>query len=163
MLVIYHLQSGTQKWSPTSKKIEDSMKFTRTFLEEKTGFRIDQSSRDGGTTSTGNIARQCFLNCNDFIWVISLILIERRAKVLVIHSNLSAILRVYNSSQEINDYNLEELCKTTYETILVDFPWASITPTLYKLQAHCTEIIRECNDGMDQKISQKKELSPATS
>ena len=35
MLVTYHMQSGTQKWSPTSKKIEDSMKFTRNILERK--------------------------------------------------------------------------------------------------------------------------------
>ena len=70
-----------------------------------------------------------------------------RSKVLVIHTNLSAILRVYNSNHEINVDNLEELCKTTYQTFLVDFPWASITPTLHKLLAHCTEIIRDCNDG----------------
>ena len=110
------------KGSPTSKKIEDSMKFTRTFFEEKTGIRIDQLSKDGGTRSTGNIASQCFLDCHGFIFgVNSLIPTEMRAKVLVIHNNLSAIPRVYNSSQEINVDNLEELCKTTYETIFVDF------------------------------------------
>ena len=40
------------------------MKFTRDFLYEKTGLRIDQPTSDGGTTSTGNIARQFFLNKN---------------------------------------------------------------------------------------------------
>ena len=155
MLVIYHLQSGTRKWSPTSKKIQDSMKFTRTFLEEKTGFRIDQPSKDGGTTSTGNIARQCFLNCHDFIfWVNSLIPTEMRAKVIVIHTNLSAILRVYNSSQEINVDNLEELCKRTYETILVDFPWASITPTLHKEGVEsCNKLIRRYRELLARKTS----------
>ena len=74
MLVIYHLQSGADKWSPTSKKIQDSMKFTRNFLEEKTGMRIDQPSSDGETTSTGNIARQCFSDKHEFIsWITSLI------------------------------------------------------------------------------------------
>ena len=114
-------------------------------MKEKTGFRIDQPSKDGGTKPTGNIARQCFLTAMIYIWMNSLIPTEMRANVLVIHSNLSAILRVYNSCQEINVYNLEELCKTTYETIVVDFPWDSITPTLHKLLAHCTEIIRDCN------------------
>ena len=27
------------------------------------------------------------------------------------------------------------------------FPWANITHTLHKLLAHCTELIRNCNDG----------------
>ena len=56
MLVVYHLHSGTYKWSPTSKSIQSSMKFCRELLQEKTGTKIDQPSSEGGTTSTGNIA-----------------------------------------------------------------------------------------------------------
>ena len=57
MQLIYHLQSGTHKWAPTSKRIQDSMKFVREFLYEKTGMKIDQVTSAGGTTSTGNMAR----------------------------------------------------------------------------------------------------------
>ena len=52
-LLIYHLQSGTFKWSPSSKNVESSKKFTSEFLQEKLGFIIDQPTSGGGTTSTG--------------------------------------------------------------------------------------------------------------
>ena len=44
-----------------------------------------------------------------------------------IHTNLSAILRVYNSNQAIKTDLLEILCNNTFE-IIVDFPWVNITP-----------------------------------
>ena len=56
MTLVYHLQSGTRKWSPSSPEIKNSMKFASSLLMEKTGMKIDQPSSDGGTTSTGNIA-----------------------------------------------------------------------------------------------------------
>ena len=115
MLVIYHLQSGTYKWAPASKRIQDSMKFVREFLLEKTGIKIDQASSTGGTTSTGNVARSCFIGKNKFIeWVSTLIPFESRELILLIHLNLSAILRVYNCGQAINTDKLDNICKYTY-------------------------------------------------
>ena len=147
MLLIYHLQAGRLIWSPTSKQIETSRKFCCGFLFEKTGVLIDQPSSDGGTTSTGNVARQCFLNKNNFIFhATTLVPVETRDELVLIQNNLSAILRIYNSSHEIDTEKLETLAKETYELIITTFPWANITP-LHKLLAHCTELIRDCNDG----------------
>ena len=79
MLVVYHLHSGTYKWSPNSKSIQSSMKFCRELLQEKTGMKIDQQSSEGGTTSNGNIARSCFMNKNNFHkWILTLIPSEFR-------------------------------------------------------------------------------------
>ena len=118
MLLIYHLQAGRS----TSKHIETSRKFCSEFLLEKTGLRIDQPSSDGGTTSTGNVARQCFLNKNNFIFHAStLVPAEIRVELGLIQNNLSAILRIYNSSQEIDTEKLETLAKETYEIILTTF------------------------------------------
>ena len=98
MTLVYHLQSGTRKWSPSSIGIKNSMKFTSGLLMEKTGMKIDQPSSDGGTTSTGNIARLCFLDKNEFLfWVNSLIPSEHHNTLKMIHTNLSVILRIYNS------------------------------------------------------------------
>ena len=48
-------------------------KFCSGFLFKKTGLRIDQPTPQGGTSSTGNIARQCFSKYSDFnIWVFHL-------------------------------------------------------------------------------------------
>ena len=147
MMLIYHLQSGKFKWSPTSKHIEASKKFCSDFLFEKTGFRIDQVSSEGGTTSTGNIARQCFSNQKQFFFVSSLIPTEFRDNMFTMLTNISVILRIFNSNQEIQTDKLDTLCKETYELILTKFSWASITPSLHKLIAHCTELIRDCNDN----------------
>ena len=62
MLLIYHLDAGLKKWSPTSQHIQNSMKRMRSMLYEKTGLQIDLPSCDGGTTTTGNVARDCFSN-----------------------------------------------------------------------------------------------------
>ena len=74
MLLIYHLDAGFKKWSPTSLHIQNSMKRMRSMLYEKTGQQIDLPSCDGGTTTTGNVARDCFTNKRDFIkWATSTI------------------------------------------------------------------------------------------
>ena len=65
--------------------------------------------------------------------------------------NRSVILRVFNSSQEVESEKMDVLCKQTYELILTAFPWASIPPSLHKILAHSTELIRDCNDGNGQK------------
>ena len=64
----------------------------------------------------------------------------------MIHTNLSVILRIYNSDREINTERLDDLCKDTYESIVIHFPWANITPSMHKLLAHCSELIRSCNN-----------------
>ena len=120
----------------------------REFLFQKTGHQIDQPTSQGGTTSTGNFARQCFSNKREFItWVFSLIPPEFRDNIGIIQMNLSVILRIFNSNQEVETDKLDILCKQTYELILTTFPWASITPSLHKILAHCTELIRDCNGG----------------
>ncbi|KAI6648997.1 hypothetical protein LOD99_6880 [Oopsacas minuta] len=153
MTVVYHLQSGARKWSPSSLGIKNSMKFVSGLLMEKTGMKIDQPSSDGGTTSTGNVARNCFLDKNQFLyWVCSLIPTEYHENIKVIHTNLSVCLRIYNSDREINTERLDILCKDTYEYIVIRFPWANISPTLHKLLAHSSELIRTCNNSHGLKV-----------
>ena len=48
MILVYHLHSISTKWSPTSVKVQTSLKFVRSFLQEKTGLKIDQPTSDGG-------------------------------------------------------------------------------------------------------------------
>ena len=113
------------------------MKFCSGLLMEKTGMKIDQPSSGGGTTSTGNIARLCFMDKNQFLfWVNSLIPFEFHEPLKIIHTNLSVVLRIYNSDREINTERLDILCKETYEYIVINFSWANITPSLHKLLAH---------------------------
>ena len=88
------------------------------------------------------------MNKNDFLkWVLTLIPSQFRDTIKIIHNNTSAILRVFNSSKQINTAKLNTLCKYTYEFIVTELPWVNKTPSLHKLLAHCTELIESCNDG----------------
>ena len=123
MLVIYHLDAGTTKWSPTSSQVQKSMNRMRDLLLKETSYHIDLPSCDGGTSSTGNVARDCFNNKRDFLrWATSTITPEDKEKFITIHTNLGAILRVFNSSHKLNVRKLEMLCKSTYEYIVNNFP-----------------------------------------
>ncbi|KAI6650612.1 hypothetical protein LOD99_7662 [Oopsacas minuta] len=152
------MRSGTFTWLPTSRVIKDSMKFTREFLCEKSGLRIDQPSSDGGTTSTENMARQCFLNKNNFIyWVSTLISEDMREPINTLHNNLSVLLRIFNCNHTVDTDKLNSLCKDTYESILSNFPWTNVTPSLHRILAHSTELIPDCNGGFGLKNFSKKQ------
>ena len=50
----------------------------------------------GGTSSTGNVAKDCFNNKRDFLrWATSTIAPEDKEKLITIRTNLGAILRVF--------------------------------------------------------------------
>ena len=66
MLLIYHLDAGVTKWSPTSSQVRNAMDRMRYLLLQETSYHIDLPSCDGGTSSTGNVARDCFNNKRDF-------------------------------------------------------------------------------------------------
>ena len=125
------------------------MKRMRSLILDKTGYHIDLPSCDGGTTTTGNVSRECFLlNKREFIkWATSTMNEQDRDHVRIIQSNLSAILRVFNSNHKVDTTELKELCKETYLFIVINFPWANITPSLHKLLARSPELIEKYNNG----------------
>ena len=101
-----------------------------------------------GTTSTGNVARRAFSNETCFLeCALSTIAIPHRPALAMIHTQLAAILKVYNSSRKVKTVELGKVCKDTYLLILDSFPWASITQSLHKLLAQSEQLIRESNSG----------------
>ena len=66
MLLIFHLDAGVTKWSPTSSQVKNVMGKMRYLLLQETSYHIDLPSCDGGTSSTGNVASDCFNNKRDF-------------------------------------------------------------------------------------------------
>ena len=103
---------------------------------------IDQPSREGGTRSTGNVAREWFLNKHDFIsWVCTSIPADFRHTICSLHTNLSCLLRLFNCDKIVEVISLDVLCKDTYKSIHVEFPWANVTPSLPRLLAHAAELI----------------------
>ena len=72
---------------------------------------------------------------------------EFKSHIIEIHTCLGAILRVYNSSKRVDTEELALVCNKIYQSILCEFPWGNISPTLHKLLAHAPEIISTFNDG----------------
>ena len=147
-LLVYHLHSGRLIWSPTSAAVKDSMVFVRTLVQEKTGLKIDQPDPRGGTTSTGSVARRAFSNESKFLdCVLSVVETNSRDSLTLLHTYLSAILRIFNSDRRIETNQFGNLCTNTYLLILDSFPWVNISPTLHKVLAHSEELLRDLNSG----------------
>ena len=96
-------------------------------------------------------------------WVSILIPFESREPIKLIHLNLSSILRVFNCGQAIDTDKLDNICKYTYEFIVVEFPWVNVTPSLHKLLEHCVELIQSCNDGYGMKQYSEEALEACNS
>ncbi|KAI6651332.1 Dna-mediated transposase [Oopsacas minuta] len=149
---VYCNCGAIQKWSPTSPIILGAKKFITSLIEEKLSISIDTPSVQGGTTTTGNVVRRCFTRSDDTVqdflyWVLTVIPQETHQVVTTIFNNLSAILRLYNSNRKVDTEGLDNVCRETYESILTNFSWAHVTPTLHKLLAHAPQIIADHNDG----------------
>ena len=152
LYLINHLHAGVFKWSPTSKRVSDAKKFITILINDNLNIIIDIPSTQGGTTTTGNVVRRCLIrkddNDQDFLyWVLTVIPPEFKSHIIEIHTCLGAILRVYNSSKRVDTEELALVCSKIYQSILCEFPWANISPTLHKLLAHAPEFISTFNDG----------------
>ena len=135
LLLVSHLQCGAKKWSPTSSKIVSVKRFITNLIEEKINISIDAPSVQGGTSTTGNVVRRCFTRKDDTVqdflyWVLTVIPQENHQKIPKIFNNLGAILRLYNSNRKIDTEGLDNVCRETYESILINFSWAHVTPNI---------------------------------
>ncbi|KAI6661839.1 hypothetical protein LOD99_9791 [Oopsacas minuta] len=150
--LINHLLAGVCKWSPTSKRVSDAKTFVTSLIKDNLNIIIDTPSTQGGTTTTGNVVRQCLIrkdgNDHDFLYrVLTVIPPEFKSHIIEIHTCLGAILRVYNSSRRVDTEELALVYSNIYQSILCAFPWANVPPTLHKLLAYAPEIISTFNDG----------------
>ncbi|KAI6661969.1 Zinc finger MYM-type protein 1-like [Oopsacas minuta] len=94
------------------------------------------------------LRRSCFINKKNFLyWVCTLIPPDPREPIRTLQSKFSVLLPAFNSNQTIDTDKLDSLCKETYESILIDLTWVSITPSLHRPLAHSSELIRDCKNG----------------
>ena len=149
--LICHLVAGeTDNWSSSS--VSETKRVIISFIKERLSILIDAPSIQGGTSTTGNVARKCLTRDDDkdkdfLYWILTLVPQEYTQAVTDIYNNIGAILRVYNSSRRVDTEELEFACRGVYRLILEKFPWAYVSPTLHKLLAHATGIISHFNDG----------------
>ena len=150
MKTAVHVKAGVFDWSEAPSHNTRFLNNAKKELQEKiaseTGIQWDipDKTGKGGTTTTGNIARE--------------LLHSRRAQIISeLPSNyqdifsyygqhLSVILRVMSSKEKVNVDLFKDFCTDLYVFLLTSFkrvihtnqpgPWISITPTLHKVLAH---------------------------
>ena len=116
---------------------------------EKLGIKWDyaDSTGQGGSTTTGNVARRLLFKSEnrriitDLIQSVSDREVAERIAVL-----LSTILRALSSDRKVNVDEYKKLCTELNLLLLREVSWVSITPSLHKVLAHSWELI-EVNDG----------------
>ena len=152
MNLAYHLHGGEREWSPN---VTNSQAFVRDYLRDKTEMKIDYPESHGGTSTTGNVVRECFsskpsqekdfpLKC-----VLTLLPVETRDCFSTIHLNLAVILRVFNCA-ELVDCDFGKYAGNI-RINRCEFKWASITPTLHKILGHSLELMIRFNEGRGMK------------
>ena len=118
-------------------------------INEITNLLFDQPG-GSGNTSTGNMAR-IFFSYKKPCFTIALSFVPSVYKEVLtnIHTNLSALLKVANSSESVNVERFRELSQETYLLILENFPWVSVSNTLHKFLAHVYQFIeKNSNTGL---------------
>lgn len=94
--------------------------------------RVDQVVTGYGTSNTGNVARKCLKNYEEFADAIEV------DKELV--KRLAIIIAAFRTTSAV-DYNLlERFCWETYKYNYEVYPWSMLNPTVHKLLKHGCEI-----------------------
>ena len=111
-----------------SVKVKSARNFVCGLLKEKLNILIDFASSQGGTSTTGNVARRCLVKRKssekDFIyWVLSTIQTDYKDAIILIHTYLGAILRVYNCG---TSYRHGRTSTSVPKTLSTDFEYLSL-------------------------------------
>ena len=123
MTLFYHLKAVViREWSPSNPRVENAKKIIQELLLGYTGLRIHYLNIQGGTSTTGNVARLCFIIHDDnqkhiIYWVLTLIHQKYKYEVEILHRNLSIILRIMNSNEKVDAIKPEILYKDTYNAL----------------------------------------------
>ena len=160
MKVVVHIKAGVFSWSKSNSTdklfLQTAKKQLQDVIKEKIHnikWDFPDSTGKGGTTTTGNVARELLLNPENRKIIIGEILEKDREAVLRYGEQLAVILRVFCSSESVNVQQYKDFCTQLYLHLIDSFPrqrrseknlagpWISITPTLHKLLAHSWELI----------------------
>ena len=123
----------------------------RSAIQSATGLRLDYVNSvcaKGGKSTDGKQARRFF--SKDSESVLNDLLSNdgnkrHKDSILLIHRNISTILRLILCTRKIDSSKFKSLCKNTMLVIAKDFPWAKVNHTLHGALQHSSELI-EMND-----------------
>ena len=149
MKVVVHMSAGVHIWTETKLSrstpfLEAEKKKVQEAILKETGIKWDfvDSSGQGGTTTTGNVARALLFEKQKRDIITNLIRNQSDREITEQFGYLlSTILRDISSDKTIRIDQYKNICKDLNLLLLHEIPWASVTPTLHKVLAHSWELI----------------------
>ena len=75
---------------------------------------------------------------------------EEKEKIRCLMQRLTVINRVMSSDSVVKVLEFRSYCLQTYEQILVDFPFASVSETVHRLLSHTWEFLVLNQNGQNQ-------------
>ncbi|CAG9804114.1 unnamed protein product [Chironomus riparius] len=118
----------------TKKRVDDRKKKILEQLEKSFGIKFDKPRSGGsGTSTTGKLCRVAFNNPDKLAAALEL--------DVDLIKNLSIILKVLNSHEDIDHEKFGDFCKNTYKLIVSLYPWYKLPATIHKILAHSSDII----------------------
>ena len=148
LLYILHYLIESQK-NPRDVSEKDLIAESRLIIiaavKKATGIVMDTPTSKGGTTDTGNAAKQFF--SDEVVPVLKeLFPQEYIDDLLHLHKNFSVILRVINSRRKVDTEKLEDTCTETSLFLREKYDFLEITETAHMVFGHSFQLI-ELNDG----------------
>ena len=150
----YHQIACVDHWSESSNMrdlqfIKQAKKQVQEHMLEQTGLKIafPDGTGNGGTTTTGNVARRLLFDTSTREILLQLVPERRRGPLREVMKRLAVVLRVISSTRRLSAQKAEDFesfCKETYKLILITFPSpvARLSPSVHKLLAHSWELIK---------------------
>ncbi|XP_063677373.1 uncharacterized protein LOC134813500 [Bolinopsis microptera] len=150
----YHQIACVDHWSESVNMrdlqfIKQAKKQVQEHMLEQTGLKIafPDSTGNGGTTTTGNVARRLLFDTSTREILLQLVPERKRGPLREVMKRLAVVLRVISSTRRLSAQKAEDLesfCKETYKLILITFPSpvARLSPSVHKLLAHSWELVK---------------------
>ena len=114
------------------------------------GLKLEQCAGPGGkggTSTTGKQGRRVF--SEEVVETISSLLPGKyKQNVLLLHKQLSAVMRIISSQRKVDVDLFEQLCMDISLNIVDNFPWVRLNHTLHGTIQHSTELIK-LNSGYE--------------
>lgn len=98
------------------------------------------SGGKGGTSTTGALGRRVFSE-EPLASIAELCVPKYKDSFLLLHQQLSVILRVISSTCQVNIELFDHLCKEFSLNLIENFPWARLNHTLHGTVHHSTELM----------------------
>ena len=146
--LLYRCHASYETWLERKTVIGEPIRRAKervlTIIKNATGMTLDQVSGandKSGTSNDGNQARRFFSQESSLV-ILSCVDDKYKETIKELHRNLTVILRVVSSSNEIDCEKLHQLTLQTSLLLAEKLPWVSINYTLHGLLHHSVEQIQ---------------------